>query len=287
MKHFISIGSFFLSALFVLTSCEKPLLTEDNSEQKPNGNLIVNVFQIEQTPFASFTRTAVSEACTRLNFIVYDKEGTRVKQVNQKSDDDGFGTASFQLDVGDYQVVIVGHNSDGNPTTTNPTKIQFDKDDGFTDTFLSNNNVTIAEEQVNMNVSLDRIVALCRFVITDDYPVNVAKMRFYYTGGSGAFDAATGLGSMNSRQTVWFENLSADQKQFDLYTFLHDTEGTIHLMVSAYDTGDNVLFEREFDVPMEQNKITWLSGPYFTATSSSTFTVNVNTDWAGELHITF
>ena len=286
MKHSL-FTSLALLLVFVLTSCEKPLLTGADSEQKPSGNLVVSVFQIEQTPFERLTRTPAAEACTRLNYAVYNTEGTRVKQVNQESGDEDFGTATFQLDEGNYHVVVVGHSSNGNPTMTNAAKIQFTNSQGFTDTFISSDNVTIAEEQVNLNVSINRIVALCRFVITDDYPANVAKLRFRYTGGSGAFNATTGLGVVKSTQTVWFEDLSTNPKQFDLYTFLHDTTGTIHLTVSAYDASDNVLFEREFDVPMEQNKITWFSGPYFTATSSSTFTVSVNTDWAGELHINF
>ena len=75
------------------------------------------------------------------------------------------------------------------------------------------------------------------------------------------------------------------------YTFLHDTEGTIHLTVSALDASGNELYKREFDVPMQQNHITWLSGTFFEGSGSSSTTtitgVTVNTDWAGETHLTF
>ena len=277
----------FLLVALPLTSCEKPLLTESSDGQKPDGNLVVSIFQIEQTPFASLTRTAAADVCTRLNYAVYALDGTRVKQVNQKSEDAGFGVASFQLEQGNYQLVVVAHSSNGNPAMTDPTCIKFTNAQGYTDTFLSTSDVTISDEQVGMNVSLDRIVSLCRFVITDNYPADVARMRFYYTGGSGAFDANTGLGCVNSKQSLFFD-VSSGQKQFDLYTFLHDTEGTIHLLATAYDAGNNVLYEREFDVPLVQNKMTWLSGPFFSGTtSSSTFSVVINTDWAGEYHLTF
>ena len=276
-----------LLVLLVFTSCEKPLLTDSSDESKPIGNLTVNVFNIEQTSFESLTRLAAADVCTRLSFNVYKLDGTLVKNVNQVVDDDDFGTASFQLDKDDYQLVVFAHSSNGNPSVTNPAKIQFTNTMGFSDTFLSNNQVTIGDDPVVATVSLNRIVALCRFVITDDKPDNVTRMRFYYTGGSGAFDANTGFGVVNSKQTVWFEDLTADSKLFDLYTILRDTTGNIHLTVSAYDENDNVLYEREFDVPLEQNKITWLSGPYFTGTTSNSFTVNINTDWAGESHLTF
>jgi hypothetical protein len=114
-------------------------------------------------------------------------------------------------------------------------------------------------------------------------------MRFYYTGGSGAFDATTGLGCVNSKQDEKFD-VSASQKQFDLYTFLHDVEGTIHLTVTALDVDGNELYIRSFDVPMQRNYITWVSGAYFngSVSSASTITgVTVNADWAGETHITF
>lgn len=279
-----------LMAMSVLTACEKPLFpAEEGADQ--NGNLQVSVYQIEKTPFTRLTRTeqAASEVCTRLNFAVYDTEGSRVKQVNQTSDKSGFGTASFSLEEGEYQLVVVGHSSNGNPTMTNLEKIKFTNDIGYTDTFLYSETVTVGEESVEKHVCLDRIVSLCRFELTDDYPSGVKKMRFYYTGGSGAFNAETRLGSVASKQTVMVD-VTSGQKRFDLYTFLHEQSDNIALMVTALDDSDNVLHEREFDVPMEQNHITWLSGAFFNGSGSSSASFNgvtVNTDWAGETHLTF
>ena len=286
-----------LCTLLSLSSCEKAITDDDSvvsgSVADKNANLQVTVFSIEKTPFETFTRTAtpVSEACTRLNFAVYTLDGSRVKQVNQSSAEADFGKASFQLAEGTYLLVVVGHSASGNPTMTDPTKVQFTNATGYTDTYLCCGNVTIGEEKVDYQVSLDRITALCRFVLTDtEIPVDVKKMRFYYTGGSGAFNATTGFGCVNSKQDVKFD-VSASQKQFDLYTFLHDLEGTIHLTVSALDASGVEVLQRDFDVPMQQNYITWLSGPFFGASSTTGSTgitsVTVNTDWAGETHITF
>ena len=291
---------FLICAVIALVSCEKALITEKDKSADTKGNLRVSVFQIEKTPFASFlpgssqatTRgaKAASEACTRLNFAVYDVDDSRVKQVNQTSDQMGFGTASFQLEEGTYQLVVVGHSSNGNPTMTNPAKIQFTNATGYTDTYIYYSEVTIGEDAVDMQVSLDRIVALCRFVVTDDIPADVRKMQFYYTGGSGAFDASTGLGSVASKQTVTVDVTDGSQKQFDLYTFLHEPSDNIALKVTALDASGNALDEREFDVPMEQNHITWLSGAFFTGSGSSSTSVTgvtVDTDWAGETYLTF
>ncbi len=292
-KLLISIGMVCaIVALCVLVACEKALMTEDTSTSgDKNGNLHVSVCQIEQTPFGNLTRGAepVANVCTRLNFAIYDEGGMRVKQINQTSDKAGFGQCAFQLEEGTYQLVVVGHSANGNPTMTNPTKIQFTNATGYTDTFLCYGEVTIGEEQVEYEVSLDRIVALCRFVITDDIPTEVKTMRFYYTGGSGAFDATTGLGCVASKQDVKF-TVTAGQKQFDLYTFLHDLSDNITLTVTALDASGNELYNRQFDVPMQQNHITWLSGAFFNGSGSSSTTigsVTVNTDWAGETHLTF
>lgn len=284
-----------LCALLVMSSCEKAIIKADSevsgSSNDKDANLRITVFQIEKAPFSTYTRAEkpASEACTRLNFAIYNSDGTRVKQTNQTSSDANFGSVSFKLEQGDYLMVVVGHSSGGNPTMTDPTCIKFTNAQGYTDTFIYCASITIGEESVEKQVALDRIVALCRFVITDDFPSDVEKMRFYYTGGSGAFDATTGLGCVNSKQDVKF-SVTADKKQFDLYTFLHDIEGTIHLTVTALDAAGNELYNREFDVPMQQNYITWLSGAYFNGSGSSSTDVTkvtVNTDWAGENHITF
>ena len=233
---------------------------------------------------------AASVACTRLNFAIYDEDGSRLKQINQQSSAADFGSVAFQLDEGTYQLVVVGHSANGNPTMTDPTKIQFSNATGYTDTFLCYGEVTIGEEPVDYEVSLDRIVSLCRFVITDDIPAEVKKMRFYYTGGSGAFNAVTGLGCVNSKQEVKFDVTPTGSKQFDLYTFLHDQSDNIALTVTALDASGIELYSRQFDVPMQQNNITWLSGAFFNGNGSSSTTISgvtVNTDWAGETHLTF
>lgn len=290
--------SSILSAIYALAltaalaSCERAITPEDsNTSGDKNGNLRVSVYQIEQTPFASLTRRAdnattraaqdVSEVCTRLNFAIYDEGGSRLKQINQTSDNTGFGQCAFQLDEGTYQLVVVGHSANGNPTMTNLAKIQFTNATGYTDTFLCYGEVTIGEDPVDYKVSLDRIVSLCRFVITDEIPAEVKKMQFYYTGGSGAFNAVTGLGCVASKQEVKFDVTPTGSKQFDLYTFLHDLSDNIALTVTALDASGNELYNRQFDVPMQQNHITWLSGGVlqrqrFSSTTISGVTVNTD-----------
>ncbi len=279
---------FWLSALLLLVACEKPSWdSEDEGDEAVAGNLTVSIYQIGKTPFDGVTRSQ-STTPTHINYAVYSVDGQRVKQVNQQAGDANYGKASFQLEPGTYQLVVVAHSSNGNPTMTDLTKIQFKNNQGFSDTFLTYiEDVEVTAENHTLLVTPQRIVSLCRVEITDDVPETVSQLRFQYKGGSGAFDAHTGLGSVNSIQTLDFD-VTTGQKQFDLYTYLHDTEGTIHLTVTAFDASGVELINREFDIPMEREKITWFTGPFFGGTGGGlSIGITLDTDWKGETHITF
>jgi hypothetical protein len=245
-----SIGhTLFVLLLVLLAGCEQPVITDTENTTVKKGNLTLSILEIEHTDFAALTRSAASDVCNHLNFAVYDAGGTRVKQTNQKLGDSDFGTVTFQLAEGTYTLVALAHSSNGNPTMTNPAKIQFNNSQGYTDTFLYTKRIVIGSEAQTLSLSLHRITALCRFIINDAIPEGVAKLEFTYKGGSGTFDASTGLGCVNSTQVMKYDvQTGKKQTQYDLYTFLHDTEGTLHLKVTAYDASGNILHEKNIDV---------------------------------------
>ena len=283
---------FYLLLIITCLSCEKPVIP-DTYQGDANGNLVVSVFQVEQQSFAgALTRAALADYCSTLNFAVYDADGQRIKQVNQKVADAGFGAVAFAVEPGTYQVVVVGHSSQGNPTMTDPKKIRFDNKDGYSDTFLYSTTVTVAEDdqEVEVDANLHRITSLCRVVFTDAIPDQVSQMQFEYTGGSGAFDAATGLGSVNSTQKMTFSVEPGQEAcTFDLYTILRESEGTLRLHAEAQGANQSVIRQRDFEVPMKQRVITKLSGPYFSGSDGSTVSIviGINTDWEGEQTIEF
>lgn len=277
--------------LILLSSCEKPVIIDDEGTDEPaanTGNLALQIEQIEQVPFEEIRHSDLSVNCTRLNFVVYNMAGTRLKQVNQLKSDAAFGAASFQLDEGNYQLLVVAHSSNGNPALTSPAKVQFTNANGFTDTFIHYQTLTIAGEPQSLSLSLNRIVALCRVVVTGNYPKDVVRLQFVYKGGSGAFNAMTGFGCVNSTQKVTFD-VTTGQKVFDLYTFLHATKGTIHLTMTALGAADNVIDEQSFDVPLEQKKITQLTGNFFDEDNpdNTSVRIEINTDWDDEVLIPF
>ena len=281
-----------LAGIFVLCGCEKAINLEE-IDNAATGNVTVNVYKIENEAFGVSSRGVVSDVCTRLNFAMYDAGGVRVKQINQKSGDKGFGAVSFELEEGSYQLVVLAHSSDGNPTMTNLAKIQFTNTTKYSDTFLYYANVEVGDEPQTLDITLNRIVSLCRFVVNDPIPEGVAKLQFYYTGGSGAFSAMTGLGVVDSKQTMTFDVVPGTTGTvYDLYTFLHHTDDQVDLVVTALGADGNKMYERSFEVPMEQRKITRMTGNFFTDEASveshgAQVEISINSEWEGEVNISY
>jgi len=281
-----------LAGIFVLCGCEKAINLEE-IDNAATGNVTVNVYKIENEAFGVSSRGVVSDVCTRLNFAMYDAGGVRVKQINQKSGDKGFGAVSFELEEGSYQLVVLAHSSDGNPTMTNLAKIQFTNATKYSDTFLYYANVEVGDEPQTLDITLNRIVSLCRFVVNDPIPEGVAKLQFYYTGGSGAFSAMTGLGVVDSKQTMTFDVVPGTTGTvYDLYTFLHHTDDQVDLVVTALGADGNKMYERSFEVPMEQRKITRMTGSFFTDEASveshgAQVEISINSEWEGEVNISY
>ena len=191
------------------------------------------------------------------------------------------------------------HSSDGNPSLATAEKIQFTNQTGYSDTFFYYGDIEVTATPQTHNVTLKRATAMVRFVINDAMPANVTTLRFYYTGGSGALNAKTGLGCVASKQTVTTIAMPAEGAPYiyELYTIPREQTANLSLTVTAYASGDMIVKERVFkDVTVEQNKITEFKGSFFTDTQTEepgtdtpqqtqqeTFAVNVDTAWDGTI----
>ena len=300
-----------ISVLFVLicSSCEKAVFDDEEiaqeevtSNAKIKGNLILRISELGLQSFQIITKASTEEVPTHICFAIYDMAGTRIKQINQQSGAADFGSSfsmtdfghvSFQLPEGTYQLVALAHSSTKNPTMTNLSKIQFSNATGFTDTYLYYTTLTVTDEPLDLDLRLDRICALCRFVISDSIPYGVTQIKFLYKGGSSHFSALTGLGVTNSTQTVTTQVHAGQSRMFfDLYTFLHQEEGSIELTATALDASGTEQCAWEFQIPMAQNQITWFTGNFFVdedAPGQWRVTPNIALDkrWAREVFYTY
>jgi hypothetical protein len=231
----------------------------------------------------------VSEVCTRVNFAVF-KDGQRVKYKNQAAGDEGFGTYSLTLEVGNYQLLILAHSGKANPTTTNPAKLQFtnpgsSSGTGYTDTFYYYGDLVVTSEVQSYDLTLTRAVAMFRLVLTDDeMPSNVAKLKFYYLGGSSTFSPKDGCGCVNSKQTEI--RPVSDDGIYEIFTLPHTEDDVLtKLTVTALDQNDNIIKEKVFEnVPVTRNQITRYTGSFFGSggsggSSDGTIRLTADPDW--------
>ena len=166
----------------------------------------------------------------------------------------------------------MGHSGANTVVTTNPAKLQFTNPGttngtGFTDTFYYYGDIVVTNDGAQVNISMKRATSMFRMKTNDSKPANVKKFQFYYTGGSGALDATTGFGCVNSKQTVIVTLDDAQTGQpltFDMYTFIHQEHGTVTFTVTAFNDVDSVLYTKEFKAQMKRNCITQYTGNFFT-----------------------
>lgn len=263
-------------------SCQKAVFDNEEGE---TAKLRFNITQFEQIPFdiTDATRsTNISNVCTRLNFAVY-QDGVRKEQIDQLSSDDGFGTFNLALQPGTYQLVVLAHSSDANPTMTDPCKITFTNKDKVTDTFWYGDTLVVNNDST-CQIKLKRAVAMVRLQTTDTVTNNVKLVRFYYTGGSSTFDALNGVGCVNSKQAVNFDitsDMVGKQMTFDIYTFPKAENNGLNLKVTTHDKSNNVLVEKTLsNVPVKQNVITLYKGPLFdrSASGKADFNIDLESD---------
>lgn len=290
MKNILTIILLAVMAA-LLPSCEKAVLDDGNNSTSgnSNGNLTITVTNWRQVAYTETTRAVVDITgySSRLNFVIY-KDGEKMKSLMQMQDEEGYGTVSFTLESGTYKVLVLAHSSKGNPTLASPENIKFTNSISYSDTFYYYGDVTVGSENQTHELTLTRATSMLRFIIADEIPETVAKIHFYYTGGSGVLNAVTGYGgNVDSKQEKLYniEGLTAPLT-LPIYTFLQTDEGKLKVRVEAKDKDNNVVLEREFaDIPMKRNMITEYSGSFFE--HEEAFLFKAETDWGGTIHETY
>ena len=273
----------FFALALLLTGCEKPILSEEDIVSTQDANVILHFKQYEQE---SFTRAAtdITELCSRLNIAIFDADGTKVKTVAQKESDAGYGTVALTLAPGTYQLVVIAHNGEGSATITSTEKVTF-PNNKVTDTFYYYGDLVVTTEVQSYDLTLTRAVAMFRLVLTDEeMPSNVAKLKFYYLGGSSTFSPKDGYGCVNSKQTEI--RPVSDDGIYEIFTLPHTEDDVLtKLTVTALDQNDNIIKEKVFEnVPVTRNQATRYTGSFFGSggsggSSDGTIRLTADPDW--------
>ena len=297
MRHLFQKAGMTVMLAIVFISCEKATLpdADGNGNQQEDGiSINFSIANIEQVAFddgVTKTRAAIADMCSRITFAFFQND-EKVKQVSQKASDTGFGNLTVSLPAGNYKFVVLAHSGIENPTVTSLEKITFGNNGKLSDTFYYYGELSITEPK-DMSLTLRRAVAMVRFITTDAVPTDVKKMKFNYTGGSSTLNAVTGLGSVNSQQEETFTIETAahsGQSEYEIYTFPHDTNGTLKLTVTALMNNDEEYKKEIFEeVPVTRNQITKYTGKFFENTlkpSEIKMSLQTDDEWT-ETEITY
>lgn len=300
MKRFVSLSVFLV---MLLASCEQPLLTEPEIDDDTH-KVTLNIMGYTMMPFTSTAKAdgsadsrAALSVVSHIDLAVFDADGNKVTKLNQKENDAEFGKPSLILADGTYALVVIAHSCSGVATISSAEEVTF-PNNKVTDTFYACSKLVVSKATTSQNVTLTRPVAMVRVILADtSLPEKFAQLQLYYTGGSSTFNPSTGYGSKNSRQTELRTVADArrdaqGQPVFEIYTFPHDSEGTLKLTLTAQDAnGTAIATEKVLEtVPVAVNYITEANGNLFPVTSSSTTSAiafSINDTWAGSHSLNF
>lgn len=288
MKKFI-----FFSLMALLASCQQVDFNDINKNNKGNANVVLTFSTYGQQ---EFTRAAapLTDQCARLSVAVFDEDDAKVGSTkSQKVGDANFGTVGLSLPDGSYTIVAVAHNGDGNCTITSPTKVTFPSNK-MTDTFCYCGELVV-EGSISESLEMKRVVAMMRLTITDAIPDGVARLKFYYTGGSSTLNPRTGFGCVNSKQTEYrsvIDDNGMPVSVYEIYTAPHEQNDILKLTITSQDAsnGDIDVFEPMENIPVTVNKITTWEGALFGGSGSSSsggVGITLDTDWAGTISYTW
>lgn len=290
-KHFSSLLKTCVCGVMLLTgvSCEK-MNVEASDDDDAMANVVLRIGSIEQVPFPMVTRATIGELCSHLCFHVYDDDGIRVEYVNQKVEDANFGTASFLLDKGHYYLVVVGHSASKNPSFSANEKVSI-SGDNLGDTFWCSEDFEVGDDNVNLDLGLQRIVSLLQFVPTVTPPADLDHIVFKYKGSKGTFNGLTGYGSTTASQSLKVMT-SSDASQYEFYMIPRADEDMIDVSMMAYDSEIRGLGGCSIDeVPVKRNCITICRGNLFDGGSNSASLFikvdNVDASWGENIQVNF
>lgn len=270
-------------SVLLLAACEKVEIGDVLVNGRVFQNVTLHVGSSSTSVMGTRADVPLSDVCGRLNVAVFDASGQKVKTAAQVVSDAGYGTVSLSLNDGKYTVVVIGHNCTGSATITNAEKVTF-PNNKVTDTFYYCGSLEVKGEKQDVNISLQRAVAMIRLRLTDDVAAlaNVAQLKFYYLGGSSTFSPLAGFGCVNSKQTEY--RVVNDDGVYELFTLPHsDIDAITKMTVTALDAGDNVVGEFTMEnVPVSVNKVTNCTGSFGSGAGKVDVTITVDPEWDGD-----
>lgn len=293
----------FVSAVFGLGSCSDAEGVMNLEIEGSSGCVPVRVhvsdfsFSVDNFPGTGSlgTRGAVDpgsyDGLKAMTLAFYSADGSEVSKTTQeKGSAENFGDFSLTLPLGSYTMVVIGRDVlEGDAFSLTSATVAGYTSERVRETFCAKQSVAITSSAaVNLDVTLNRIVAQLAIKSTDGRPEGAIKIRTTYSGGGKMFSPSTGLAIEDTGFSLVNTPKSAVGATIGVknFAFLASIEQVMDITLEVLDAADNVLITKEVkDVPLARNKKTTLSGALFTPTAA--IGVRVEEDWLPDETITF
>ena len=195
--------SLSLAAIALLASCS---VKEDRINCSAPVTVSVSGFNVSQEPFSKASDIATYSGVKHITLAFYSAGGTEVYKHTQSKESmptgETFGEFTTSLQLGNYTMVVIANGGSNIPSLTGPTYASYGEN-VVGDTFATSQAVNINSlDAVNIDATLDRIVAFLAVNSTDGRINEAQKIRITTTTGSRSFNPTTGLATVNTGITA-------------------------------------------------------------------------------------
>jgi hypothetical protein len=201
-----------------------------------------------------------------------------------------FGEFDLSLPLGSYTMVALAYGFQPGDvlTLTSPTLAAYTGDHNR-ETFAVTQAVNITNTTaVNINATLNRIVAKLDVNSTDGRPAQASSIRVTFSGGSKSFNPTTGLavGNAGFSNVVSISAAVGNATSSGSYVFLATDEQTVDVTIEVLNSENTAIFTKQIsDVPLKRNVTTILTGSMYTNNGNASFLIN--SGWGTETNINF
>ena len=285
-----------IGVLALFASCNNESDTNTKSVQMAPVHVQINDFDISVQSMAP-TRAAKSLAeydnAKAITLAFYDGN-TEVYKTTQYRESLGggetFGEFDLSLPLGSYTMVALAYGfQEGDVLTlTSSTQAAYTGDHAR-ETFAVTQAVDIANTTaVNINATLNRIVAKLDVHSTDGRPAQASSVRVTFSGGSKSFNPTTGLavGNAGFSNVVSISAAVGNVTNSGSYVFLATDEQMVNVTIEVLNSENTAIFTKQIsDVPLKRNVTTILTGSMYTNDGNASFLIN--SEWGTQTNINF
>lgn len=283
------------AAVLMCAACSnesEETVTNTQVEQNLTAPVMVHVdgFQTSQEEFPGAPRRAAQTVASYNNVgamtLAFYSGTTEVYKTTQIKSDNStyttFGDFSLTLPLGSYTMVVLAYGYfDGDVLNlTSPTSAVYDSDH-VRETLVATQAVNVTNTNaMELSATLTRVVSELQIQSTDGRTANVTNLRMTFSKGGKSFNPTTGLATSNTgfSNTVGTTTPVGNITRSMGFLFLDSDEQTMDVTIELLNAQGTAITQKVVtDVPFKRNRITKLTGPLYSASSSSSFLLE--TEW--------